>query len=134
VSEPYCLRFCSPPKRSPDAAMWHGARDVSQRVEPDVRPPGYTASAFIMDKAHRLSIPLASGVPPLHLMSPVHSADRRCAAFAFNETCPFCRHVATSLFCRQRACPFHWQTVRPYCCVHYAHRHSRVTKEAAAAY
>jgi hypothetical protein len=134
VSEPYRLRFCSPPRPSPDAATWHGARDVSQRAEPDVRPPGYAASAFIADKARRLSIPLAGGVPSLHLMSPVHSADRRCAASAFNETCPFCRQAATSPFRRRRACPFHWQTVRPYCCVHYAHHHSRVTKEAAVVY
>jgi hypothetical protein len=67
-------------------------------------------------------------------MSPIHSADRRCVASAFNETCPFCWQAATSLFCRRRACPFHWQTVRPYCCVHYAHHQSRVTKKAATAY
>jgi hypothetical protein len=89
VSGPYRLRFCSSPRRSPDAAPWHGARDVSQRAEPDVRPPGYAASAFIAGKARRLSIPLAGGVPPPHLMSPVHSADRRCAASAFNKPCPF---------------------------------------------
>jgi hypothetical protein len=51
--------------------------DVNQRAEPDVRPPGYAASAFIEGKARRLSIPLAGGVSPLHLMRPVHSAGRR---------------------------------------------------------
>jgi hypothetical protein len=38
-------------------------------VEPDVRPLVYAASAFIADKARRLSIPLADGVSPLHLLS-----------------------------------------------------------------
>jgi hypothetical protein len=134
VSGPYCIRFCSPLRRSPDAATWHGTRDVSQRAEPDVRPWDCAASVFIADKAHRLSIPLAGDVSPPHLISSVHSTGRRCAASAFNETCPFCWQAVTSPFRKRRACPFHWQTVRPYCCVHYAHHHSRVTKEAAAAY
>ena len=93
VSEPYHVRFRSPPRRRPDAATWPTARDVSQRAEPDVRPLGRAASAFIADKARRLSIPLAGDVspqhlmspatplagdvPPQHLMCPVHSADRR---------------------------------------------------------
>jgi hypothetical protein len=63
--------------RRPDAATWPAAHDVSQRVEPDVRPLGYAASAFIEDKMRRLSIPLAGGVPPLHLLRPVHSTGRR---------------------------------------------------------
>jgi hypothetical protein len=77
VSGPYRIRFCSPPRRRPDATAWPTARDVSQRAEPDVRPLGYAASAFIEDKACRLSIPLAGGVLPLHLLRPVHSAGRR---------------------------------------------------------
>jgi hypothetical protein len=81
-----------------------------------------------------MSIPLTGDVLPPHLLSLVHSTDRRCTASAFNETCPFCWQAATSPFRRRRACPFHWQTVRPYCCVHYAHHHSCVPKEAAAAY
>jgi hypothetical protein len=117
VSGPYCICFCSSLRRSPDAATWHGARDVSQWAEPDVRPLGCAASAFIADKARRLSIPLAGGVPPRHLLSPVHSTGRRCAASAFNETCPFRR-----------------QAVRPYCRVHYARDYSHVTNEAATAY
>jgi hypothetical protein len=52
-----------------DAATWHSTRDV--------RPLGYATSAFIADKARRLSIPLAGGVPPLHLLRHVHSAARR---------------------------------------------------------
>jgi hypothetical protein len=40
VSGPYHVRFCSPPRRRPDAATWPTARDVSQRAEPDVRPLG----------------------------------------------------------------------------------------------
>jgi hypothetical protein len=83
----YRIRFRSPPRRRPDAATWPTARDVSQRAEPDVRPLGRAASAFIVDEAHRLSIPLAGDVPPRHLMSPVHSTGRRCAASAFNEPC-----------------------------------------------
>jgi hypothetical protein len=89
MSGPYSIRFCSPLRRSPDAATWHNARDISQRAEPDVRPLGRVASAFIADKARRLSIPLAGDVPPQHLMSPVHSTSRRCAASAFNEPCHF---------------------------------------------
>jgi hypothetical protein len=76
VSGPYRLRFCSSPRRRPDAATWPTARDVSQWAEPDVRPLGYAASAFIADKARRLSIPLAGGVLPLHLLRHVHSAGR----------------------------------------------------------
>jgi hypothetical protein len=85
VSGPYRIRFCSPPRRRPDAAAWPTTRDVSQRAEPDVRPQDWAASAFIADKARRLSIPLTGDVPPPHLMSPVHSIDRGCAASAFND-------------------------------------------------
>jgi hypothetical protein len=76
VSGPYRTHSCSPLKRSPDATTWHTARDVSQQAEPDVRPLGYAASAFIADKAHYLSIPLACGVSPQHLLRPVHSSGR----------------------------------------------------------
>jgi hypothetical protein len=89
MSGPYRIRFCSPPRWRPDAATWPTARDMSQRAEPDVRPMGYAASAFIADKARRLSIPLTGGVPPQHLLRPVHSSGRRCAASAFIEACPF---------------------------------------------
>jgi hypothetical protein len=68
--------------------MWPTTRDVCQRVEPDVRPLGRVDSAFIADKVRRQSIPLAGDVPPRHLMSPVHSTGRRCAASAFNVPCP----------------------------------------------
>jgi hypothetical protein len=105
---PYRIRFCSPLRRRPDAATWHGARDVSQRAGPDVRPLGCAASAFIVDKARRLFNPLAGDVPPRHLLSPVHSTGRRCVVSAFNETCPFHGQAATSPFRRRRACPFHW--------------------------
>jgi hypothetical protein len=66
VSRPYRIRLCSPLRRRPVAATWLAARDVSQRVEPDVRPLGRAASAFNADKARRLSIPLAGDVPPQH--------------------------------------------------------------------
>jgi hypothetical protein len=36
VSRPYRVRFRSPLKQRPDAAVWPTARDVSQRAEPDV--------------------------------------------------------------------------------------------------
>jgi hypothetical protein len=133
-TQAYRIRFCSQLRRSPDAATWHGARVVSQRAEPDVRPLGCAASAFIAGKARYLSSPLAGDVPPRHLMSHVHSTGRRCAASAFNETYPFRGQAVTSPFHRRRACPFHWQAVRPCCRVHYAHHYSRFTKEAVAAY
>jgi hypothetical protein len=71
------VRSRSPLRRRPDAATWPIARDVSQRAEPDVRPLGHAASAFIADKTRRLSIPLTDDVPPQHLMCHVHSAGRR---------------------------------------------------------
>jgi hypothetical protein len=121
MSGPYRIRFHSLLRRSPDVAPWHGARDVSQRAEPDVRPLGCAVSAFIADKARCLSIPLAGDVPPQHLMSPIHSTGRRCVASAFNEPCSFRRQAMTSPFRWRHACPFRWQVVRPYCRVHYAH-------------
>jgi hypothetical protein len=102
VFGPYRIRFGSPLRRSPDGATWHGARDVSQWAEPDVRPLGCAASAFIAGKARRLSSPLAGDVPPRHLISHVHSTGRRCAASAFNETYPFRGQAATSPFRRRR--------------------------------
>jgi hypothetical protein len=62
VSEPYRVRLCSPLRRRPDAATWPTTRDVSQRAGPDVRSLGRAPSAFIADKACRLSIPLAGDV------------------------------------------------------------------------
>jgi hypothetical protein len=117
VSGPCHIRFCSLPRQRPNAAAWPTTRDESQRAEPDIRPLGYAASTFIEDKARRLSIPLAGGVPPLHLLRPVHSSGRQ-----------------RSTGDRRRACPFHWQATCPYCRVCYAHHYSHVTKEAAAAY
>jgi hypothetical protein len=73
----YPVRFHSPLRRRPDAAMWTIARDVSQRAEPNIRPRGRAASAFTMEKTRRLSIPLTDDVPPQHLMCPVHSTGRR---------------------------------------------------------
>jgi hypothetical protein len=55
VSGPYRVRFRSPLRRRPDAAAWPTARDVSQRVEPDVRLLGRASSAFIADKTRRLA-------------------------------------------------------------------------------
>jgi hypothetical protein len=55
VSGPYHVRFCSPLRRRTDAATWPTARDISQWAEPDVRTLNHTSSAFIADKARRLS-------------------------------------------------------------------------------
>jgi hypothetical protein len=134
VSGPHCIGFCSPSRQRPDAATWPTARDVSQRAEPDVRPLGRVASTFIADKERRLSIPLAGDVPPRHLMSLVHSTDRRCAASTFNEPYPLNWQAVTRLSHKQHACPFHWQVARPYCHMRYTHHDPRVTEEAAATY
>jgi hypothetical protein len=92
VSGPYRERSHSPLGRRPDAATWPNVRDVSQRAEPDVRPLGRAASAFIAEETRRLSTwqvmchhnikyalstPLTSDVSFQHLMCPVHSADGR---------------------------------------------------------
>jgi hypothetical protein len=77
VPKLYPVRFHSPLRRRPDATTWTIARDVSQRAEPDVRPLGRAAPAFIAERTRRLSIPLTNDVPPQHLMCPVHSAGRR---------------------------------------------------------
>jgi hypothetical protein len=66
----------SPLRWRPDAATWLVARDISQCVEPDVRPLGRTVSTFIVERTHRLSTLLTGDVPPQHLMRPVHSAGR----------------------------------------------------------
>jgi hypothetical protein len=71
------VRLRSPLRWRPDAATWLVAHDISQRVEPDVRPLGRTVSAFIAERTRRLSTLLTGDVPPQHLMCPVHSAGRR---------------------------------------------------------
>jgi hypothetical protein len=124
VSGPYRVCFCSPLRRRPDGAMWPTAHDVSQLAEPNVRPLGHATSAFIADKVRHLSIPLVGDVPPWHLMSPVYSTGRRCAASPFNVPCPLRWQAATRPSCRRRVCPFHWQAVRPCCGVHYTHASS----------
>jgi hypothetical protein len=90
VSRTCGVRFFSPLRQRPDAATWPTVLDVSQQAEPDIRPLGRAASAFIADKPHHLSTPLASDVPPQHLMSLVHSTGRRCADLAFNVPYPLC--------------------------------------------
>jgi hypothetical protein len=91
------VRLRSPLKRRSDAATWLVARDISQRVEPDVRPLGRAVSALIAERTRRLSTLLTGDVPPQYLMRPVHSAGRR------------------------RTCPVHCQTVNPCCAAHCAH-------------
>jgi hypothetical protein len=77
VSRPYPMRLHSTLRRSPDAAAWHLARDISKRTEPNVRPLGRAVSAFIEERTRRLSTLLTGDVPPQHLMRPIHSASRR---------------------------------------------------------
>jgi hypothetical protein len=122
---PVRLRHCSPPGRRPDVATWPTACDVSRRAEPDVRPPGYAAPAFIADKARRLSGPLKDNVTPQHLMSPIYSAGRDVSPWHL-----MCHVHSTG---RRRACPFRWQAVRPCYGVHCAHHHLCVVREASAA-
>jgi hypothetical protein len=57
--------------------MWLIARDVSQHVEPDVRPLRRAVSAFIVERTRRLSALLTGDVPLRHLMRHVHSAGRQ---------------------------------------------------------
>jgi hypothetical protein len=89
VSGPCRVCFCSPLRRRPDAATRPTSRDVSQRVEPDVRPLGHAISAFIADKTRRLT----GDVPPQHLMR-----------------LSLCWHTVTRPSHRRRACPLPWQT------------------------
>jgi hypothetical protein len=56
------VRLRSPIRRRPDAATWLVARDVSQQVEPDVRPLGRTVSAFIVEGTRRLPTLLTGDV------------------------------------------------------------------------
>jgi hypothetical protein len=74
VSWLYLVHLRSPLRRRPNAATWLVARDVSQRVEPDVRPLGRTVSAFIVERTRCMSTLMTGDVPPQHLMRPVHSA------------------------------------------------------------
>jgi hypothetical protein len=69
--------FRSPLRRGPNAATRPIARDVSRRVEPDVRPLSHVISTFIAERTRRLSALLTGDVPSRHLMCPVHSDDRR---------------------------------------------------------
>jgi hypothetical protein len=58
------VRLRSPLRRRPDAATWLVAHDVSQRVEPDIRPLGRAVSAFIAERTRRLPSLLTGDVPP----------------------------------------------------------------------
>jgi hypothetical protein len=133
MSGPYRVCFCSPLRRRPDAATWPTAHDVSQRAEPDVRPLGRVAAAFIADKMRCLSIPLAGDVTSQHLMSPATPlAGDVLPQYLMSHVPPL--RTTTRLFRRRHACPFRWQAARPYYRMRYAHHDSRVTEEAAATY
>ena len=112
------VRYCSPPRRRPDAATWPTARDISQRAEPDVRPLGRAVSTFIAEKTRRLTIPLTGDVPLQHLMCPVHSAGRRrpshpAGGVAVHSIAKQCAHAAK--------------------CTVPIHHHSYVAREASPA-
>jgi hypothetical protein len=64
---------------------------------------------------------------------PDYFADRRCAASAFNVSCPLRWQAVSRPSCRRRACPVHCQTVRPCCEEHCDHHHSYVAREASPA-
>jgi hypothetical protein len=117
---PYPMRLRSPLRRSPDAAAWHLACDISQRAEPDVRPLGRAVSTFIAERTRRLTTLLTGDVPPQHLMRPVHSAGRRrqghpvdsvpvqsavkqraCAAWRTMSIIPYTRSVLCTLWLRR---------------------------------
>jgi hypothetical protein len=68
MSRLYLVRLRSPLRRRPNAATWLAARDVSQRVEPNVRPLGRAVSAFIAERTRRLSTLLTGDVSPQHLL------------------------------------------------------------------
>jgi hypothetical protein len=70
-------RLRSPLRRGPGAATWPTTRDVSRRVESDVRPQGHAISAFIAEIARRLSALQTGDVPTRHLMCPIHPDGRR---------------------------------------------------------
>jgi hypothetical protein len=57
------VRLRSPLRRRSDATTWLVARDVSQRVDLDVRPLGRAVSAFIIERTRRLSTLLTGDVP-----------------------------------------------------------------------
>jgi hypothetical protein len=71
------VRLRSPLRRRPTAAAWLVACDISQRLEPDVRPLGHAVFAFIAGRTRRLSTLLTGDVPPWYLMRHVHSIGRR---------------------------------------------------------
>jgi hypothetical protein len=64
---------------------------------------------------------------------PGYSADSRCAASAFNVSCPLRWQAVSRPSYRRRACLVHCQTVRPCCKVRYTHHHSYVGSKASAA-
>jgi hypothetical protein len=99
------VRLCSPLRRSPDAAAWNLACDISQRAEPDVRPLGPTVSAFIAERTRRLSTLLTGDVPPS----------------AFNVSYPLRWQAAPGPSCRRRTCLVHCQIVRSCCTTHCVH-------------
>jgi hypothetical protein len=95
----------SPLRRRPDAATWLVARDISRRVEPDVRPLDHADSAFIAERTRRLTTLLTGDVPHQHLLRPVHSTGRRRQG-----------HPADGAPVQSVV-----ETVRPCCAVHCAH-------------
>jgi hypothetical protein len=56
VSGSQPVRFCSPPRRRPDAATWPTARDVGQRAEPNVWPLHRGSHRRLCRKLRYLSI------------------------------------------------------------------------------
>jgi hypothetical protein len=94
-------RLRSPLWRGPIAAAWPMARDVSRRVDSNVRPLGHVIFAFIAEIARRLSALQTGGVPTQHLMCPVQSDGRRRASpISQRAVCSHrCTRAATIMTC-----------------------------------
>jgi hypothetical protein len=61
----------------PAAAAWLMARDISQRVEPDVKPIKPCSLCIYCGEDTPYATTLTGNVPSQHLMCPVQSAARR---------------------------------------------------------
>jgi hypothetical protein len=120
VSRPSLVRTCphNVARRRSSTAKRTTVCDISLRDGPDVRPLGYAALAFIVEKTRRLTTPLTGNVPLRHLMLPVHSAGRRRPS-----------HLAGGVSDYS-----HWPIIHMCHGMRHIHHDSRVTKGAAARY
>jgi hypothetical protein len=71
------LALCFPPRRRSAAAAWLVARDINQRVEPDIRPIQPCSLCIYCGEDAPLATTLMGDMPSQHLMCHVQSAGRR---------------------------------------------------------